>query len=234
MDEKSKLERLIAPDVEARKAVRNKINDYAYYVMIMLVSLLTVFIPPLILGGVTGAFDTVIPQSPQAWIVWIVLNVSTAIGNMSILVFFKLQAKKNSLNHPNYQEATRILNELSGNKNVFVPRSPTKMNAKEYTTKTLCILVSTFTSFLTISLLVINFSLMCLISSLVSAIIALIISWTTMLKNEEYWTEEYLLYAKMIEKKFKDLESLESEELKEEEKCLISETKSSETCKNRC
>lgn len=197
----NKLKSLIAPDVEMRKATRKMINDYAYYVMIVLISLLVVFIPPLVMGSVVGNLETVLPKTPVAWAVWIILNVSTAIGNMSILVFFKLQARKNSESHPNYKKACEILNRLAGKKEVFIPRSPRAMNAKEYASKSVCICISTVTSFFTISALMINFQVMALISCLLSMIIAIIISWTTMLKNEQYWTEEYLLYAEMIERK---------------------------------
>lgn len=204
--EEDKIKHLIAPSLDTRKAIRDTINDYAYYVMIVLVSLLVVFIPPLVIGSVTGQLEQVLPQTPAAWVIWSILNISTAIGNMSILVFFKLQAKKNSKNHPNYIKANEILNKLSGNKEVFVPRSPRKMDSKEYLTKSVCIILSTFASFFTISALVINFSLMSLISCLVSVVIAIVVSWTTMLKNEEYWCEEYLLYAQMMEKLFNEKE----------------------------
>lgn len=202
-EEENKLKALIAPDVEARKATRKMINDYAYYVMIVLISLLVSFVPPLVMGSVVGNLETVLPKTPVAWVVWIILNVSTAIGNVAILVFFKLQAKKNSVSHPNYIKANEILNRLAGRKEVFIPRSPKAMNAKEYSTKVLCIMISTVASFFTISALMINFQVMTLISCLLSMIIAIIISWTTMLKNEEYWTEEYLLYAEYMEKLLK-------------------------------
>ena len=202
-EEENKLKALIAPDVEARKATRKMINDYAYYVMIVLISLLVSFVPPLVMGSVVGNLETVLPKTPIAWVVWIILNVSTAIGNVAILVFFKLQAKKNSVSHPNYIKANEILNRLAGRKEVFIPRSPKAMNAKEYSTKVLCIMISTVASFFTISALMINFQVMTLISCLLSMIIAIIISWTTMLKNEEYWTEEYLLYAEYMEKLLK-------------------------------
>ena len=202
-EEENKLKALIAPDVEARKATRKMINDYAYYVMIVLISLLVSFVPPLVMGSVVGNLETVLPKTPIAWVVWIILNVSTAIGNVAILVFFKLQAKKNSVSHPNYIKANEILNRLAGRKEVFIPRSPRAMNAKEYSTKVLCIMISTVASFFTISALMIKFQVMTLISCLLSMIIAIIISWTTMLKNEEYWTEEYLLYAEYMEKLLK-------------------------------
>lgn len=206
---KSKIEKLIAPDVEARKATRKAINDYAYYVMILLVSLLVVFIPPIVIGGITGDMQSQFPTTVRDWFIWAVMNIATGIGNASILVFFKLQAKKNCREHPNYIKANEILNRLSGDKNVFIPRSPRQMDSKEYTIKVACILLSTCMSFFVIASLVINFSLMSLLSTIVSAIIAVVMSWMTMLKNEEYWTEEYLLYAEMKEKEVMALKSPE-------------------------
>lgn len=215
MNEEQKVKKYLAPTVEQRKEVKKAINDYAYYVLIALVSILVTFIPPLVLGSLTGEFTTVFPSTPLAWVMWGVMNGSTAVGNVSILVFFKQQAKKNCKDNPNYIEATKILNELSGNKNVFIPRSPQKMNSSEYVSKAICIVLSTVASFFTIASLVVNFSLMSLLSTLVSVIIAIIFSWVTMLKNEEYWTEEYLLYAKMVRDQYAK-ESSESS-VKEEE-----------------
>lgn len=40
---------------------------------------------------------------------------------------------------------------------------------------------------------------MTLMSCLISIIITLCLSWVTMIKNEAYWTEEYLLYAQLKE-----------------------------------
>ena len=74
------LKDLIAPDIETRKATRKAINDYAYYVMIALVSLLVVFIPPLVYGSVTGDLQTAFPQTPLAWVLWGILNASTYVG----------------------------------------------------------------------------------------------------------------------------------------------------------
>ena len=75
-----------------------------------------------------------------------------------------------------------------------------------------------------------------------------------MIKNEIYWTEEYLEYAKYVDKKIKESEEAEkqaesaqtdtesrvseqSEELpleaKEEAECSTLETKNSEICKSK-
>lgn len=199
--EKSKFEKLIAPDVKARKEIRKTLNDSAYFIIIGLISMLTVFIPPLFMGCLSSDIGLAFPKNLEGWILWCILNVSTAIANISLLILFKLQAKKNSRNNPNFIKANEMLNRLSGVKEVFIPRSPAKMNLKDYTKKIMAIVVSTLTASITITSLILSFDWMTLLSCLISIIITLCISWITMLNNEEYWCEEYLLYAEMIERK---------------------------------
>lgn len=62
------LKNIIAPDVEARKAVRVKINDYAYYAIIGLISLLVIFIPPLFMGCLQSDIGIAFPKSLEGWI----------------------------------------------------------------------------------------------------------------------------------------------------------------------
>lgn len=85
------------------------------------------------------------------------MNVSTAIANISLLVLFKLQAKKNARNNDNFKKANEILNRLAGKKEVWIPRSPAKMDAGDYTKKIMAIVVSTFTASITLTSLILSF-----------------------------------------------------------------------------
>ena len=199
--EESKFKKLIAPDVEARKEIRKTLNDSAYFIIIGLISLLAVFIPPLFMGCLSSDIGLAFPKSLEGWILYIIMNVSTAIANISLLVLFKLQAKKNARTNENFKRANEILNRLAGKKEIWVPRSPARMDAGDYTKKILAIIVSTFTASITLTSLILSFDWMTLLSCLVSIIITLCISWITMINNEIYWTEEYVLYAEMIEKR---------------------------------
>ena len=198
---KSKIERIVAPDVSQRKEIRRKLNDSAYFIMIGLISMLTVFLPPLFMGCLSSDIGLAFPKNLEGWILWSIMNVSTAIANISLLILFKLQAKKNARNDPNFKKANDILNRLSGVREIFVPRSPQQMNARDYTKKVIAIVISTFTASITLTSLILSFSWMTLLSCLVSIIITLCVSWITMINNEEYWCEEYLLYAELMEKK---------------------------------
>lgn len=201
MEDESKLKKLIAPDVSTRKEIRKAINDSAYFVIIGLISLLSVFIPPLFMGCLSSDIGLAFPKTAEGWVLWSIMNASTAIANISLLVLFKLQAKKNARKDPNFIKANEILNKLAGKKEVFIPRSPAKMDVGDYSRKIVAILVSTFTASITLTSLILSFDWMTLLSCLVSIIITVCISWITMINNEVYWTEEYLLYAQLVEKK---------------------------------
>lgn len=228
---KSKLEKIVAPDVSQRREIRRKLNDSAYFIMIGLISMLTVFLPPLFMGCLSSDIGLAFPKNLEGWILWSVLNISTAIANISLLVLFKLQAKKNARNDPNYKKANEILNRLAGIREVFIPRSPTKMNASDYSRKVVAIIISTFTASITLTSLILSFSWMTLLSCLVSIIITLCVSWITMLNNEEYWCEEYLLYAELMEKKQKELQANESVEQPAPEEVSEESPKSEEEIK---
>lgn len=210
--EKSFIKDLVAPDVEARKEIRKTLNDSAYFIIIGLISMLAVFIPPLFMGCLSSDIGLAFPKTLEAWILYGILNGSTAIANISLLVLFKLQAKKNARNNPNFKKANEILNKLAGKKEVFIPRSPAKMDAGDYTKKIIAIIASTLTASITLTSLILSFDWMSLLSCLISIIVTLCISWITMINNEIYWTEEYILYAEMVDKKQKELDAKINEE----------------------
>lgn len=204
-------------NIDKRIELKESINKYAYYIMILLIALLAVFVPPLCLGAISGDFSLAFPTTPSAWVVWGIVNGSSIIANISILVLFKLQAKKNCLEHPNYIKAVEILDEVSKVNQVYIPRSPGQMDIEEYVKKVIFIILFTLGSFIAISNLIISFDILTLISTLISMITTLIVSWTSMLNNEEYWTKEYLMYAEYIKNKTLE-ESLKTAEKEESEK----------------
>lgn len=210
--EKFGLKNIIAPDVDSRREVRVKLNDYAYYIIIFLISLLVIFVPPLFAGCLQGDIGIAFPKSTEGWILWGVMNGGTAIANICLFVLFKLQAKKNCLKDANYIKANEILNRLAGQREVFIPRSPAKMNAEDYSKKILCILISTVGASITLTSLILSFDWLTLLSCLISIIITLCLSWVTMLKNEAYWTEEYLLYAQLKEQEMQQAQKENSKE----------------------
>ena len=52
MEQDSKFKKLIAPDIEARREIRKTLTDYAYYIIIFLISLLDINVILLLLSFV--------------------------------------------------------------------------------------------------------------------------------------------------------------------------------------
>lgn len=209
---------LLVTNVEDRVARKEALNQYAYYVMIAIIAVLATFVPPLIIGGIKGDFGLAFPSTVSGWIVWAITQAASITANISILVFFKLQAKKNSLKHPNYVKACEILDKIAKKKRVYIPRSPGKMNTQDYTKKVIFITIFTLASFIAVGSIIITFDILSLISTLISMTSTLVLSWSCMLNNEEYWTREYLMYAEYVEEQMleESLKTAEKEESKTE------------------
>lgn len=191
-------------DTDKQIELKQRINKYSYYIIIVIISLITTFIPPILLGTINGDVSFCFPKTVDGWILWTVINGSSSLANICILILFKMQAKKNSQDNVNFKEANRILAETFERKYKFKPRSPAEMNRNDYVSKAIVIVFVTVFSFITVSSLVLSFDIVSLISTLLSTIITVLFSWVTMLKNEEYWKNEFLMYAKYMEQKEKE------------------------------
>ena len=207
MIDETKLREIIAPSTSTRAKIRKAIHDYSIHMIIVIVTSIVVFVPPLFAGCLQGDVSLFFPKNEAGWVLWILTNSASALGNLSLLVLFKMQAKRNVREDDNFKKANEILRNLWKEKEIFIPRSPKKMNAQEYIVKGVWITVMTLSSFLVISSVIISFDVVTLISTVLSATAALCLSWVTMLRNEEYWTDEFLLWAIMIDKKYREGEN---------------------------
>lgn len=198
-------------DYNKRNEIVQKIKDYSYYIIIGVISVIVMFIVPLLTGCLQGDISLYFPQSVEDWIIYTTIKVSGSLGNVGLFILFKLQAKSNVKDDEHYKEANAILNKIKERKG-YIPRSPKQMNIQDYTRKGIIIFVSTLLSSVVITNLILSWDLITFISCLISTIIALVFGWIAMLKDESYWTDEYLLYAKYIQTK----QQQESAEPKEE------------------
>lgn len=215
--DKENMKKILVVDYDARVKAKEVVNQYAYYLMIAIISILATFIPPLLLGAIGGEISLNFPSTVDGWVLWVMINGSTALANISLLILFKLQAKKNSKGNENYLKACLILEKLNDEKVLHIPRSPEKKNRQDYSKKIVFIVLGTLGSFIAVTSLILNFDIYTLISTLISVTITIVLSWFTMLDDEEYWTNEFLLYAKYKEQQVKELEkSRESTEEVEE------------------
>ncbi len=190
---------------EQRRKARKAISNNAFYIIIGIASLLLMFVTPLVAGSLRGDVAIFYPTTASGWVLWSLTNGASAFGNVAILVLFKLQAKRNCRNDENFKRANEIIGELAREHEEFIPRSPARMNAREYASKGTMVVLGSLSSFVLVSSIIISFDVVTLLSALISTTISVCVGWVTMLNNEEYWTNEFLLYAEWLKKKKGDL-----------------------------
>lgn len=159
---------------------------------------------------------------------------------MCVYGLFKAQAKTNSKDHPNFIAANELIEKQNGKKG-FIPQSPKQKALKDWLTKGAIVLLTTAAESIVIGSLIIAFDFMTFLSCITSSITAVLFGIVAMIKDEVYWTEDYLLYAQYITEKAKEekqdliesVDKVETEEIEEIETCLNTETKTSETSKSK-
>jgi len=206
-----KLKDAIAPSVEQRRKRIDSFKSVAYYIVIGFVLVIVTFVVPLLSGGITmGDFGYNLPKTQEAWIIFWAVNIGTVFGNLCLFALFKMQAKTNSKNHPDYIKACQLLNKLNGQEG-FVPMSPRQKALKDWSIKGTMVLLTTGLESVVISVLVVSFDMVTFISCLVSSVTAVLFGIVQMIKDEIYWTEEYLLYAEYVVEKRLAAESVETQ-----------------------
>ena len=207
----NKLKSWIAPDIDTRTRRLNTFKQYAFYGVIAVILIIVLFIVPLISGGINANdFGYYLPKTVRGWIVFWTIRLGTVAGNMCVFGLFKAQAKTNAKDHPNFIKANELLNKLYGTKQ-FIPHSPKQKNIRDWTTKGVIVFVVTALESIVIGSLIFNWDNVTFLSCITSSITAVLFGIVTMIKDEVYWTEEYLAYAEYVTKK-----ALESEEPKKE------------------
>lgn len=210
MDE-NKLKNWIAPDIDTRTKRLNTFKQYAFYGVIAVILIIVLFIVPLISGGINANdFGYYLPKTVRGWIVFWVIRGGTVAGNMCVYGLFKAQAKTNAKDHPNFIKANEILNKLYGTKQ-FIPHSPKQKNIRDWTTRGVVVLLTTAAESIVIGSLIFNWDNVTFLSCITSSITAVLFGVVTMIKDEVYWTEEYLAYAEYVTKKTQELERPEKE-----------------------
>lgn len=190
----------------------NRFGNYIYYIIIAVVSILAVFILPM-LGSELG-LKWNIPNTIIGWIVYITCALLIALANMLIFHSFIKQAELNVKSNEHYKEACQILLdlELKNPKAQALPRSPKQWKAQTYGTKGTTLFIFSIFGVVALSNAVLRFDINSLVSYIITIILALIFGIIQMKITEQYWIDEYYKYAKykLNESKRSDLNGLES------------------------
>lgn len=215
MDDRNFLDKIIAPDRETQRKKREAISRIGYYLVIATISIFAMLVIPFFAGGIQGDFKLYFPQSTIGWIVYWIIRGGMAVLNIALFALFKLQAKVNIKEDPNYIKANEILHKLNG-KLEKKPRSPKQMNAKEWTSKGITVFITSLIMGATLSALVLVFDLVTFLSCISTVVMGVLFGYCTMRNNEMYWTGEYLEYAELKAKEIEEALEPAKEQEKEE------------------
>lgn len=209
---------------EKSKNLREQLKLYTYYILIAILSLLSVIVFP-ILNSTADISDT-FPKDPTGWVMYCLIRVLVVVMNMLIFSNFLQQSKLNVKDEENYKRANEILGRCKPKD--YHPRSPKQYLTKEYTVKGAFLVVGTVASLFVIGNAIINYDYMLLIATVFSVITSIVFGIMTMKKAEIYYVSEYLDYALLIEKKLNQKVTR-----KEIEECLQSMEKNTEILKSK-
>lgn len=180
--------------------VRLVLKERIYYIVIFVVSLISLGIVPFLQSTIDGSVN--MPTTPWGWVMYMAPKILTSAINVVIYIAFMRQAKVNVKDEKSFVEANALMSKTGRSSNrKRLPRNPAKWKSGQYASKILSLTVSTFFGMLTIGSMILNFDWTTFIASATAVIMGVVFGFMQMFDAMDYWTTEYLDYAKMAYKK---------------------------------
>ena len=190
MDEEKKEETDV---VEERSSVRDSLKQGMYYIIIAVISLISVVFLPML--GSTLGLGWKIPDTTAGWVVWGASRAIVATINVLLFHSFMEQAKLNIKDNEHYKEAQDILVKVK--KKEHKPKSPAQWNAAQYGKKGVSLFLASAMSVVAIGQAVLSYEWATALAYLFTLGMGIIFGIMQMKKAENYWTTEYYEYALM-------------------------------------
>lgn len=189
---------------EKSKARREAFKNYKNYGIIIVLTLVTVTVFPLL--GTSVGMEARYPDTIVGWVVWAVIKIALCVDNIFIFQAFVDQAELNVQYEQRYIDARDIVRKYRIGK--YNPMSPEERRKKMFSKK---IIITVLTSLISIALTeaILRYNWADLIAYSLSMIMAIVFGILSMADQEKYWVEEFYDYAITIK---------EEEEAKEKQK----------------
>ena len=173
---------------------RTFFNQYLYYSLIFVLSLVSLVFLPMVGTELGMAF--ILPDTLIGWVIFVVASITSAILNVLMFHFFVKQGKVNIKDDANYKRALQLLydNEIHTNER---PLSPRAWHTREYTKKGLSLFVFTVLGTISFGQAILAFNLAKFLSQAITLIIGLVCGFMEMKATEEYWTVQFPEYAEL-------------------------------------
>ena len=189
---------------EKSKARREAFKNYKNYGIIIVLTLITVTVFPLL--GTQVGMEANYPDTVAGWIVWSFIKIALCVDNIFIFQAFVDQAELNVQYETRYIEAREIVRKYRIGK--YNPMSPEERRKKMFSKK---VIITVLTSLISVALTeaILHYNFADLIAYTISMIMAVVFGILSMADQEKYWVEEFYDYAITIK---------EEEEAKEKQK----------------
>lgn len=175
--------------------IREQLSLKLYYVLIGVVSIIALLFLPMI--GTTVGLAWALPTTVVGWIVWVATKLIIAGLNMFIFHCFIQQGKINIKNNPAYQEANEILDKITPQSRTK-PRSPHQWMALTYGRKGTFVFLTSVASTAALSQAILTFDWVSMLTYLFTIVMGIVFGIIQMKATEEFWTGEYLEYARYV------------------------------------
>ena len=210
---------------EKSKARREAFKNYKNYGIIIVLTLITVTLFPLL--GTSVGMEANYPNTVAGWIVWAVIKVALCVDNIFIFQAFVDQAEMNVQYEPRYIEAREIVRKYRIGK--YTPMSPEERKKKMFSKK---LIITILTSLISVALTeaILHYNFADLIAYTISMIMAVVFGILSMADQEKYWLEEFYDYAINIkeEEEKKQLERQNKPKLEAFEVDMVNNTEFAE------
>lgn len=193
-------------DYNKRQQTYQMLTDLAYYIVIGLVSLVSVIFLPMLNSNIQGGWQW--PTSPMEWAVWITSRIAIALINIIIFYCFTQQAVVNVRDCEEYKRANEIMNQINKKKGLL-PRSPGKFLGWEWGFKGSFVLLGSLGSAVVLAEAVLSFDLTQFLVYLFTVGMGVVCGYLTMRKHEAYWSTEYPAYADYVYAQLEEQSSTE-------------------------
>lgn len=185
-----------------------QMRQYIYYILIFVISFLVLVFLPMIGTDLDMGFK--FPETPAAWIVFIVTKSITAFVNVMLFYCFNQQALLNVKNDERYKKANEILCRQNIKKE-YKPRSPSRYNFGLYAGKGTSIFISSILSTFALSQAILTYDWISLLTYTLVIIFGIIFGFISMYSGMDYWTIEFPLYAEMMQRENEEKEKSDND-----------------------
>ena len=177
---------------------KEKWRFYQNYIIIGLLSLISVFFLPMLGTEVGLGFN--VPNTPAGWIVWVLTKLCVVAINIMLLDQFIKQAKVNVRDNAQFIEADNYYT-IKEEVDEYLP-APKEFLSKLYRNKGITNTITSTLSVFGLTSAILTFDWVSMLTYLFTIVFGIIFGWMTMNNVEEYWTITY--YRRYLRDKAKD------------------------------